>query len=415
MGAAVALTCQVTGLGFSVLGQVILARTLGTSEFGVWSFGWNLAVVLAVPATLGLSLTALSAIPRWLVGGDASLIPRFVSHSRRLTLGAACVLSAALAMLTVTSVLGRGALVGAILLPGIAVVALQRDLLRSLGSIISAYGLGVAGPPVILTMSACAAAIYDTSRVWLVASCYAAGSVALIAVQAGAIRVRTSRSGTRAETQSRDRSVLSLAGNSRVMFQVTILAAFLAQGDVVVVGALGTERQSGLYFAAARIAALVAFCLTAVAASAAPVISSAWARRDGAELASTMYRSRLYSTVPAVVVALPLLVAPDLVLNVFGSGFDAASETLRVLAVAQLVNAAAGPVGFALLLTGRESTVLRAFIGATALEVGLMAGLLPVYGTVGAAVGVLLTTVAWNVGLSMVARRHISRIKATVE
>lgn len=411
-GALVALTCQVVGLGFSVLGQVILARTLGTSQFGVWSFGWNLALVLAVPATLGLSLTALSAIPAWLSGDDSELVTRFVSHSRRLVLGTACLSSGALVLLTLSSVLGRGAFVGAILLPGIAVVSLQRDLLRSIGSTLSAYGLGVAAPPLVLTISACVAAIYDANMVWIVAGCYAAGSAVLIAVQASTIRTWISPDGRHGVIRSGDFLASVLVGKARIMFQVTILAAFMAQGDVVVVGAAGTNHQSGLYFAAARIAALVAFVLTAVAASVAPLISGAWARGDGTALASILSRARVYSVIPAVVVAVPLLVVPGTVLGIFGPGFDAASNTLRVLAVAQLVNAAAGPVGFSLLLSGRESTVRWTFVWAAGLEVGLMVVLLPELGILGAAIGVLLATCAWNAGLSWVAWRHIRAIEA---
>ena len=93
----------------------------------------------------------------------------------------------------------------------------------------------------------------------------------------------------------------------------------------------------------------------------------------------------------AVAIALP---AP--LLEIYGSRYRPAALALALMTIATLINALAGPVERALVMTGLVKLEMVTNIVATVLIVGAAAILTPKYGLTGAAVSVLLYTVVRN-------------------
>jgi O-antigen/teichoic acid export membrane protein len=84
----------------------------------------------------------------------------------------------------------------------------------------------------------------------------------------------------------------------------------------------------------------------------------------------TLYKSvtrwALAATLPILLV---LVVMPDLVMRVFGEGFVAGSQALRIVAVGMTVPVCVGTVGFILIMVGRTGWDLLVYVGALALDV----------------------------------------------
>jgi O-antigen/teichoic acid export membrane protein len=187
------------------------------------------------------------------------------------------------------------------------------------------------------------------------------------------------------------------------------------RGDVVLLGLLRDMGETGVYVAAARVALLGTFALRVVDTYTAPMIAGAFHAGRLDEVRSMFSRGVAYSAAGALPLCLIALIWPEPLLRLFGDPFVRGATVLRILALGQLVNAATGPVGFTLLMTGHEK--LFAGMMTAASGFGLVAGLLiiPTWGGEGAAVVAASTAAAVNVAMLVAVRRKVLGRGATVE
>jgi O-antigen/teichoic acid export membrane protein len=101
-----------------------------------------------------------------------------------------------------------------------------------------------------------------------------------------------------------------------------------------------------------------------------------------------------WTTLSALVIALPLLLLAEFVLRLFEDAFVAGSSALRILLVGQVVSAMAGSVGYIMMMTGHERQAAFVTLGATAGNILLNLMLIPPFGMEGAAVARAVTLIA---------------------
>ena len=97
------------------------------------------------------------------------------------------------------------------------------------------------------------------------------------------------------------------------------------------------------------------------------------------------------------VVALFWIYGKDIVILVFGGEFREACTPLVILSLGQLINAAAGSVGFILNMTGHERDTAVGVTIAAAVNIVLNWLLIPRYQAVGAAWATGVSLMVWNV------------------
>ncbi|MBS95137.1 MAG: hypothetical protein CL799_11925 [Chromatiales bacterium] len=170
---------------------------------------------------------------------------------------------------------------------------------------------------------------------------------------------------------------------------------------LICLGFWSTETDAGLFAAAWRIAALVTFALIPVNSFAAPKMAALWHEGDVVSLR----RISQQATLLMIIVAAPMLIAivlfPELIMSVFGDDFRIAAEILLVLAAAQVVNVVTGPVRSLLLMTGNEQDHRSASLaGGITILVGCFV-LVPAYGGLGAAWSVAASLVATNMSAAV--------------
>ena len=186
--------------------------------------------------------------------------------------------------------------------------------------------------------------------------------------------------------------------------------------DVLLVGALASPAEAGVYAVVTRCVRAGEVVQQAGRIVVGPRISAVLARGD------TEAAGEIYGVVTAAMiwVAWPffilLAVFADQVLRVFGPGFDAGATSMTVLAVAMALATAAGTVQTVLLMGGRSRWQLADKSGALALDVLLCLLLIPSWGIIGAAIAWAVTiivdtaVVVWQVQRLMAVRppsRHL--------
>lgn len=157
--------------------------------------------------------------------------------------------------------------------------------------------------------------------------------------------------------------------------------------DIIMLGWFTDAEEVGIYRVAVQGATLVAFGLQVVNTVVAPHFSRLCAQGDMARLQQLATRSARAVLLVATPVALLLTLAGGaLVRWVFGVEFAAAHAPLAILAIGYLINAAFGPVGALLMMTGNQGVTAAILLRISFLNVILNAIFIPFFDGVGAAI-----------------------------
>ena len=156
--------------------------------------------------------------------------------------------------------------------------------------------------------------------------------------------------------------------------------------DVVLVAALASPADAGIYAAVTRLLRVGGLAQRALILALGPRISALLAvgDRDGAQL---LYR---VSTTWLVAISFPayllLAAASPTVVQIFGDDFGPGAVPLTILSLAMLVNMGTGPVTTILLMAGKATWNLGNTAGSLVINVALNLLLIPPFGLTGAAI-----------------------------
>lgn len=169
----------------------------------------------------------------------------------------------------------------------------------------------------------------------------------------------------------------------------------LAWTDTVILGIYLPSSQVGLYSVATRLVVLASLVQTAINSALGPRIADLYSRDEHRAL-ERAYRAAANWTVRLALPAFALLVIfPEELLDIFGSGFRAAAAVTAVLAAGKLVDAATGPCALMLNMSGRPMVNTLNNSAVLVVNVLLNVLLIPRFGLIGAAA-------AWTISLTLV-------------
>lgn len=183
--------------------------------------------------------------------------------------------------------------------------------------------------------------------------------------------------------------------------------ALLNQSPVILAGMLLSAFDAGELGAVMRLAMLVAFALTAVNSVITPFLSKAMAAGNNKELQSLVTRATAFSMAVALPVCTVFYVFAPFLLSVFGDAYQGAVSYLRMMLIAYIIHAAAGP-GISLLnMTGihRAATKIVA-VWAVVTLVGLFVAMQQ-YGLGGGVTVASLSIAGYPVMLAILCRKTL--------
>src|SRR6478735_7990920 len=117
--------------------QILLARWMGTSDYGVYVYVWTWVLLLGSMMDFGISASAQKIIPEYRTGGEHALLRGFLSGSRWMTFAVSSAVSLLLAGLVklLSPWIQAGAIVplyiGCLTLPAFVVANTQDGIARS--------------------------------------------------------------------------------------------------------------------------------------------------------------------------------------------------------------------------------------------------------------------------------------------
>ncbi|MEN3351392.1 MAG: hypothetical protein V7632_5027, partial [Bradyrhizobium sp.] len=128
---------RVISAGIAYLAQILLARWMGASDYGIYVYVWTWVLLLGSMLDLGIAPSAQKIIPEYRTRGELALLRGFLSGSRWLTLASSGVIALLLAGLVhlLSPLMDPNSIVplyiGCLTLPAFVVANTQDGIARS--------------------------------------------------------------------------------------------------------------------------------------------------------------------------------------------------------------------------------------------------------------------------------------------
>src|SRR3979490_1585676 len=128
---------RVVSAALAYLSQILLARWMGGSDYGVYVYVWTWVLLLGSMMDFGISASAQKIIPEYRTSGEQALLRGFLSGSRWMTFGVSAAVSLALAGIVklLSPWIEPGAItplyIGCLTLPAFVVANTQDGIARS--------------------------------------------------------------------------------------------------------------------------------------------------------------------------------------------------------------------------------------------------------------------------------------------
>ncbi len=179
--------------------------------------------------------------------------------------------------------------------------------------------------------------------------------------------------------------------------------------DTLLLGALRSTEEAGIYAAATRYLMFGSFASLAILQVAGPKLSELLSAGQHERARSVYATSTWWGMALAWPAYLSIIVFSPLLLSLLGTGFQAGRPALLILGLTMLVATACGPVDIVLLMAGKSAWNLANTALAVGLNIGLNLLLVPPLGIAGAAIAWSAAILANNL-LPLAEVRYLLRL-----
>jgi O-antigen/teichoic acid export membrane protein len=194
---------------------------------------------------------------------------------------------------------------------------------------------------------------------------------------------------------------------SMPIFVVEAFFLLLTYSDVIVLQQFRPPDEVGIYYAAAKSMALVAFIHFSVAQTLAHKFAEYHVSGDRSRLADFLRVAVQMTFWPSLAAIVALLALGEPLLRMFGHGFASGYYLMFILAIGLMARASVGPVERLLNMLGERRICAFIYAGSFAINLALCFVLIPYWGITGAAVANAITLVAESAWLFVVARSRL--------
>lgn len=387
---------------------VLLARDLGPHDYGIYASAMAAVVLLSYPMSLGLPNLIVREVATFHLREKWGLMRGLLGRSAQLML-LGCLLLAAALYFYQGRLVSHGQYTTMLLWTAFALLpltllgTLRNMTLRGLHHV----ALGMVPETVVVPIVFLASIVVvhvevpcklDPAMVMLlrlvaVAIAFVVGCFYLWRRQPPEV--------WRTSPEYRTRAWL---GAAAPMLWVGAMTVITTQTDVLMLAALRGPADAGTYQVAARGAELVALVPNIGAMALQPTLARLFAAGDMQRLKRLVRHMTRFMLVAALIMVVGnLCIGRELMRDIFGSAYGEATPALLILSIGWLMIAMAGPARDTLLMIGGERQSAISISIAATVNIVLNFVLIPVYGTVGAALAtaISLTLCHWSYAWSV--------------
>src|ERR1700753_1939949 len=402
---------RVLSAGFAYLSQILLARWMGGSDYGIYVYVWTWVLLLGSMMDFGISSSAQKIIPEYRARGEHALLRGFLSGSRWMTFTVSSVVSLALAGLVkllspwigaseiIPLYIGCATLPAFVLNTNQAAIARSHDWMRLglMPQFVIRQGLIIG-----LTAGALALGLHLGATTAMLAS---AGAVWIAMI--GQMIVLNRKLARHIEPGPRAHDFRGWLAISLPILLVESFYLLLSYTDVLVLQQFRSSEEVGVYFAVVKQLALVSFIHYAMAATTAHRFAEYHALGDKPRLEAYVMHAIKWTFWPWLTATALLLALGKPLLWLFGSKFVGGYDIMFIAAIGLVVRSAIGPVERLLNMLGHQQICALAYALAFVMNVVLCVALVPRFGGHGAAAATSISLTFETVLLFWIVRRRL--------
>jgi O-antigen/teichoic acid export membrane protein len=402
---------RVLSAAMAYLSQILLARWMGGSDYGVYVYVWTWVLLLGSMMDFGISASAQKLIPEYRARGEHALLRGFLSGSRWMTCAVSSVVSLLLAGLVKVlspSIDANAVLplyVGCLTLPAFVVANTQDGIARShdwmrlglmpqfivrqsliIGLTAGAFALG-------FHLGATVAMLASAAAVWI--------------AMLGQMVVLNRKLGRHIAPGDKAYDFRGWLAVSLPILMVEGFYLLLSYTDVLVLQQFRSSEEVGVYFAVVKTLALVSFIHYAMAATTAHRFAEYHALGDKPRLEAYVAHAINWTFWPSLAATVLLLALGKPLLWLFGPQFVVGYDIMFIAAIGLVVRSAIGPVERLLNMLGHQHICALAYALSFVMNLVLCVVLVPRFGGHGAAAATSISLAFETVLLFWIVRQRL--------
>lgn len=396
---------RVLSVGATFLCSVLLARTLGSENFGVYSYVLALVSILAMPAQAGMPTLVLRETAKakalkdwarmkgiWLWSGSTIIAISLCIYIAALVLKNTLFFDAL--GTSTTQIFTLGLLMSLL----VAMGNVRGAALRGLGFVIQGQLPEGLVKPLLFAVLIFITIILDVNilPVSAMALNLVAAAIAFIVGTWLVLKVKPKElKSVKAITHTRTWLITLMP-----LAMMTGMQTLSGQIDILMLGALATVSDVGIYKVVVSGAALAVFGLQVVSIVISPRLVTAFAKKDRLEI----QRLASIGSLVSFLLTLPVVFifgfgGTEMLRFIFGDEFSGGHQALFVITIGQAISAFFGSSISILTMSGNEKYVIKGMTISVFVNVGLNLFLIPMLGLSGAALSTSISIVVWNLYL----------------
>jgi O-antigen/teichoic acid export membrane protein len=402
---------RVLSAALAYLSQILLARWMGSSDYGIYVYVWTWVLLLGSMMDFGISASAQKIIPEYRGGGNHALLRGFLSGSRWMTGTVSAVVSLLLAGLVraLSPWIDPDSIVplylGCLTLPAFVVANTQDGIARSHDWMrLGLMPQFIVRQALIIGFTAGAFALGFHLRAGI------AMLASLAAVWGAMIGQMIVLNRRLRDHITPGPKTYDFRGWLKISLPILLVESFyllLSYVDVLVLRQFRSSEEVGVYFAVVKTLALVSFIHYAMSATTAHRFTEYHAAGDKARLSAYVAHAITWTFWPSLAATIILLALSKPILWLFGPQFVGGYDIMFIAAIGLVVRSAIGPVERLLNMLGHQHICALAYASAFAMNLALCMMLVPKFGGYGAAAATSLSLTFETVLLFWIVRRRL--------
>jgi O-antigen/teichoic acid export membrane protein len=391
--------------------QVLLARWMGSFEFGIYIYVWTWVLMIGALSDVGLSSAARRFIPEYIELKSFDRLRGFLIGSRWLAFAIATAIGAvgALSVTLLAPWLDHFAVIplylACVTIPIYGLVQVQAGIAQS-------YDWpNLALMPFYIWRQLAITVLMGA--IWLVGAPTSAVTAMIVAVvttwavtmvQLGLLNRRLKENVPAGPKIYETKTWLA---TSMPIFVVEGFYLLLTYVDIIAIEHFGSPHDVAVYYAGARLLAIVAFVYFAIAGATTHKFTEYHVAGDRQRLAAFFKETVRWTFWPSLLVCVAILAFGRPLLALFGTGFESGYGVMFILAVGMLARAGVGPAERLLNMLGERKQCAAVYAIAFAINLTLCVILIPRIGIEGAALATSTALVAESVMFYRVAKQRL--------
>jgi len=395
----------------ALVSQVLLARFMGAYEFGIYIYVWTWVLMIGALSDMGLSSAARRFIPEYTELKAFDHLRGFIAGSRWLAFAIATVIGAsgALGVWLLQDHINHYTVIPLYLaclsIPIYGLVQTQAGIAQSYDWPNLALMPFYIWRQLAITVLMGAAWFFGAPTDAVTAMIVAVVTTWLVTI--GQLAVLERRLKRKVEPGPKIYEPKTWLATSLPIFVVEGFYLLLTYVDILMLENMRSPNEVAVYYAGARLLAIVAFVYFAIAGATTHKFTQYHVAGDKERLASFFKETTRWTFWPSLAVCAVILAFGYPLLGLFGPNFGEGYVVMFILAVGMLARAAVGPAERLLNMLGERTQCASIYAIAFAINLALCFVLIPRLGIEGAAISTSTALVVESIMLYRTAKRRL--------